>query len=326
MAKGLFENCHKNFWALATHAKHVEYQMKMAEVVGGGLDALKKRPIICGIFCVIEPLRYPCDEIDRLMLYGKYGIPVRTPISSLVGANSPYPLAGTLTQINAEFLGCATIFQALCPGIKHTYYPFVQVLDMRNGRSPFNTPETLLVYGAVAQMARHYNIPSGMCSGAISDVQAHQVMFHYGTTMLMGIMHQITEQNAAASLEGCFHYSHQALVLIDEILGFLKALRTGIDVTDETLAVKDIHNCADKGEYVSSKLTLKYLRKEKHHVTDIMDSCRGLVSWNEKRDTILDRAEAKVQRILKEAEVIPLPSDQQKELDSLMKAAEKEFG
>ncbi|MDL2260560.1 trimethylamine methyltransferase family protein, partial [Deltaproteobacteria bacterium OttesenSCG-928-K17] len=82
--------------------------------------------------------------------------------------------------------------------------------------------------------------------------------------------------------------------------------------------------CMDKGEFLSSKLTIKSLRKEPRYVPSIMD-WRQLPNWEENPDTIIDRAEAKVQEILKKSVKEPLLKEVQTELDNLMAAATKEF-
>jgi trimethylamine--corrinoid protein Co-methyltransferase len=324
VVKGLLENSQKHFWALTTHSSHLKYELEMAEAVAGGKGELKRRPLFSGIFCVIDPLRYPKDEVDRLLLYGQYHIPVRVPITSLVGANAPYPLAGAMTQINAEFLSSVAIVQALCPGLGLWYYTLLQVLDMKSGRSVANGPELMLLYAAAAQMSRHYNVPSTFSSGTLTDTQAHQAMYHFGSTQAMGTLMQITEQGGAGSIQAASFYSHQAMVLIDESMGYLKTVAKGIDFNDETLAVGDIATNMAKGEYLSSKLTIKYLRKERRYVPKVMD-WRQLSNWQEKPDSIVDRAEEMVQKILADPPRTPLPQETQKELDRIMAAADKEF-
>ncbi|MDR1308446.1 MAG: trimethylamine methyltransferase family protein [Deltaproteobacteria bacterium] len=324
VVKGLLEHSQKHFWALVTHSSHLKYELEMVEAVAGGKEELKKRPLFSGIFCVIDPLRYPDDEVERLLLWGEYNIPVRVPITSLVGANAPYPLAGAMTQINAEFLSSVAIVQALCPGLGLWYYTLLQVLDMKSGRSVANGPELMLLYAAAAQMSRHYGVPSTFSSGTLTDTQSHQAMYHFGSTQTMGTLMQITEQGGAGSIQAASFYSHQAMVLIDESMGYLKAMVKGIDVNAETLGVSDIAACVDKGEYLSSKLTMKYLRKEKHYLPSVMD-WRQLSNWDEKPDTMVDRAEDKVQKILADAPIMPLPPETRRELERIMAAAEKEF-
>ena len=71
----------------------------------------------------------------------------------------------------------------------------------------------------------------------------------------------------------------------------------GMEISPETLAVDDIISMADKGEYLSSKLTMKYLRKEKRFESSIMNYPL-LANWSQEPETVIDRAEAKVQKIV----------------------------
>lgn len=326
VVKALFENSRKHFWALTTHSSHLKYELDMAVAVAGGPEQLKARPPFSGIFCVIDPLRYPDDEVERLMLYGQYNIPIRVPITSLIGANAPYTLAGSLTQINAEFLSAAVISQAMCPGIGVWYYTLLQILDMKSGRSVANGPELMITYAAAAQMARHYNVPSTFSTGTLTDTQSHQAMYHYGSTHMLAALLGITEQGGAGSIQAASFYSHQALVLIDESLAYTRKVIKGFELNPETLGTEDIKKMADAGEYISSKLTMKYLRKETRFVPEVMD-WRQLPMWEQDPTTVIDRAAAKAEELIAKAktEIPPLAPEAVKELNSLMAAAEKEF-
>lgn len=326
VVKALFENSRKHFWALTTDSTHLKYELEMALAVAGGGEQLRNKPPFSGIFCVIDPLRYPNDELERLMLYGQYNIPIRVPITSLIGANAPYTLAGSLTQINSEFLSAAVITQAICPGIGVWYYTLLQILDMKSGRSVANGPELMIAYAAAAQMARHYNVPSTFSTGTLTDTQSHQAMYHYGTTHLLAALLGITEQGGAGSVQAASFYSHQALVLIDESMAYTRKVRQGFEMTPETLGADDIKAMAASGEYISSKLTMKYLRKERRFEPEVMD-WRQLPIWEQDPTTIIERATVKADQLIvkAKAEIPPLPAEVTRELDRLMVAAEKEF-
>jgi trimethylamine--corrinoid protein Co-methyltransferase len=323
--KTVLENTQKHFWALTTGASHLKYELEMAAASVGGRQNLKKRPILSGVYCVIAPLRFPADEIDRLILCGEYGINVMTPLTVLMGGSAPYTMAGCMTQMTAEFLASVSIAQALCPGIGQWYYTLFQYLDMRNGRSLTHSPELMVLAAGGAQMSAFYGLPSLANTLLSGDCQAHQVIFQYGVNIMMGLLNGVTFQVGAGSLECGNLYSHQSLVIIDEILDYMLAMRKGIEVSPETLAVEEIGQRAEKGEYLSSPMTMKYLRKEKRHVPDLM-ICPTLGAWRENPTTLLDRAEAKVQKILSEApEESPLPPDTLAELKKIMAQATKEF-
>jgi trimethylamine--corrinoid protein Co-methyltransferase len=319
-------NTRKHFWALTTSSRNLRYELEMAKVAAGGAESLRRRPILSGIFCVIAPLRFPDDEIDRLLLYGEHGINVMTPLTVLMGGSAPYTMAGCLTQMTAEFLASVCIAQSLFPGIGQWYYTLFQYLQMRTGLSLSQSPELMVMAAAGAQMSAHYGLPSLGNNLLAGDSQSHQVMFHYGVNILMGLLNNVTFQVGAGSLECGNLYSHQALVLIDEILDYLKAFVKGADINPETLAVDDIVEQADKGEYLSSRLTMRYLRRERHHEPDLINGL-SLANWLKDPSTIVDRAEAKVQRILAAAPAEPaLEEGAANELGKIMAAADKELG
>jgi trimethylamine:corrinoid methyltransferase-like protein len=135
----------------------------------------------------------------------------------------------------------------------------------------------------------------------------------------------VTFQVGAGSLECGNLYSHQSLVVIDEILDYLKVFMKGADINEETLAVQDIIDQAEKGEYISSKLTMKYLRKERHHSPDLM-VCPSLSAYLENPSNILDRAEEKCRRLIEApAGPSPLSEDEQKAVDEIMEEARRIF-
>jgi trimethylamine--corrinoid protein Co-methyltransferase len=301
-------------------------ELKMAAASVGGVENLKKRPVVSSIFCVIAPLRFPADEIDRLILCGEYGVNVMTPLTVLMGGSAPYTVAGCLTQMTAEFLGAVCLCQALCPGLGQWYYTLFQYLDMKTGLSLTHSPELMFLACAGAQLSSFYGLPSLANTLLSGDCQPHQTIFQYGVNILTGLLTGVTFQVGAGSLECGNLYSHQSLVIIDEILDYLKAFMRGADINQETLAVQDIIDQAEKGEYISSKLTMKYLRKERHHSPDLM-VCPSLSAHLENPSDILDRAGEKCRRILEApAGPGPLSEDGLGAVAEISEEARRKFG
>lgn len=323
--KMMLENTNKHFWVLTTSSDHLRYELDMVAASMGGKENLKKRNIVSSIVCTIAPLRFPADEIDRLLICGEYGISGMTPVIAMIGGSAPYTLAGCLTQMTAENLAVITVGQALCPGMGQFYYTLLQALDMRTGTSITQGPEIMALYAAGANMASYYNLPSVANTTFSGECQSHQMVFDYGVNIMLGLQCGYTYQVGAASLESGNLYSPEALVIIDDIKGYMDKYMEGIDFSDEALAVADIAAMADKGEYVSSKLTLKYLRKEKRYQSSLF-TYPLLSQWMKNPQTMVDRAAAKVKKIIAEAPKEPLlPKDTIKDLNAIMAAAVKKF-
>jgi trimethylamine--corrinoid protein Co-methyltransferase len=323
--KMMLENTDKHFWVLTTSSDNLKYELDMVAASVGGKENLRKRPIVSSIACVIAPLRFPTDEVERLIICGDYGVSAMTPVIVMIGGSAPYTLAGALTQMTAEILATVTIGQALCPGMGQFYYTLMQALDMRSGNSVTQGPELMALYAAGASMARFYGLPSVANTTFSGECQSHQMIYDYGVNIFLGLSCGYTFQVGAGSLESGNLYSHEALVVIDEVKAYMDKFMEGIRFSEETLAVADIAARAEKGEYVSSKLTLKYLREEKRFAGSLF-TYPLLSQWIPDPKTIIDRAAQRVKKILAEAPQEPLlPKDTIKDLDEIMAAAQKRF-
>jgi len=324
VTKNILNAGRKHFWALTTHSTHLKYQLELLEIVAGSKKNLQERPLASGIVCTITPLKIPADEIERLLLYGQYNIPVRVPLTAMMGANAPYTLAGALTQINAEFLGALLVIQTLCPGLPVWYYCLLSMMDMRRGYSVFNNPEVLLLYGAVSQLARNYDIPSCVSSPSVSCCQSHQLMAHLGSAQVFSSMVNVSEIGGAGALEGANHFSPEALVLTDEIMAFSKRMVKGININEDTLGVQAITETVEKGEYVSSPHTMKFLREESRFKPNLMD-WQPHETWINEASTIIDRAHDRSRKLIETHEVPPLDEAVQRELDKVVELADQEL-
>ncbi|MBW2000232.1 MAG: trimethylamine methyltransferase family protein [Deltaproteobacteria bacterium] len=321
--KIMLEAGRKHIWALPKDSKNLKYQLEMMKAVAGGTEALRKRPICSGIVCLIEPLHFPSDEIERLLLYGECNLPVKVPLVPMFGANAPYTLAGALTHTNAEALGSLVLLQTLCPGIPTWYYMLLSEMDMAKGTANYLNPEIMLIYSGLIQLARHYNIPSSSLPFTTTDCQIHQIMFERGTALIMYALSGTTEVGGAGSVDGAIAISPLLLVLDDEMAAYTRRIMEGIAIDRERLAVEAINRVGHRGSFLEDPHTLQFLRQERHFKPTIFD-WRSFETWNRDGNTIVERAHDKMNKILSTHEVPPLDEAIQRELDRIIHAAEKE--
>jgi trimethylamine--corrinoid protein Co-methyltransferase len=314
----------KHIWALPKNSSNLKYQLEMMAAVAGGNKALQQRPLCSGIVCLIEPLHFPSDEIDRLLLYGEYNLPVKVPLAPMVGANAPYTLAGTLAQTNAEALGSVVLLQTLCPGIPTWYYMLIHDVDMRSGTAHYLSPEVMLMSSGMLQLARYYGIPSAISSFITTDCQAHQIMFERGTALTMSALCGANELGGAGSFEGGVTMSPLALVIDDELAAYIRRLLEGFEISRDTLSVEAIQRVGHKGNFMSDPHTLEFLHREKRFQPNLFD-WRSFELWRHDNSTILERARDKMNDILNNHEVPPLDELLQNELDRILNCAEKEL-
>jgi trimethylamine---corrinoid protein Co-methyltransferase len=322
--KVMLERGRKHIWALTTDSKNLRYQLEMMVTVAGDRQKLSKRPICSGIVCLIEPLYFPFDEIERLLLYGEYNIPVRVPLAPTIGANAPYTLAGAITQTNAEALGSLVVLQTICPGIPTWYYSLIQTMEMTRGNTQFLNPEVMLVESALLQLARHYNLPGATSPTLGNDCQTHQIMFERGTSLTMAAMAGINEAAGMGGLENGLAISPQLIVIDNEIASWIKRLIDGININQETMATQVIINDDHKGHYLQDSHTFHHLRKETRFTPSLFN-WNSMVEWQKDPKTIIDRAEEKRSAIMKHHTVPPLEEEVTRELEQILKTAKKEL-
>jgi len=246
--------------------------IRMAEEISGSAEALRKRPIVSMITCMISPLM-PDSQYTRMMIaIAKKGIPVAVPAEPLCGATGPVTLAGNLVMQNADSLTGVVLTQAVNPGTPVLYGSVASTTNLRNMKYLCGSVEMGLLNAAGAQMARFYGLPYYATAGASdSKVVDAQSAYESAITALAtalagaGYIH-----DAAGLMEFAMTVSMEKYVVDNEILGMVMRAVRGIEVNEGTLAFDAIAVAGPGGNFVSRPHTRKYMRKE-HYIPTISD-------------------------------------------------------
>ncbi len=121
--------------------------------------------------------------------------------------------------------------------------------------------------------------------------------------------------------------SFAQMVLDNELVGSVMRLRGGLSADVEHLAVEIIGNVMDgTRNFLGQKHTLKHLRAGELALTKLAER-NSWETWEDKmkKKQMADYATEEAERILREHQVQPLEPQQEKELDRIMAAAEKEM-
>ena len=108
----------------------VDMKDMLAAVVGGG-DELARKPMAIFDVCPSAPLKWGDFIVQDVMDCAKYGIPAEILPMPQLGATGPVTLAGSLAQLNAEFLSGLVISQLAKPGAPVIYGGSPTTFDMR---------------------------------------------------------------------------------------------------------------------------------------------------------------------------------------------------
>ena len=137
----------------------------MAATIVGGLNELKKRPILSFTTCPVSPLQLIKECCEIIIASARSGSVINVLSMAMAGGTSPATLAGTLVTHNAEVLGGITLNQLVCKGAPVIYGSSTTAMDLKLGTASVGTPECAMISAAVARLARYYALPSYVAGG-----------------------------------------------------------------------------------------------------------------------------------------------------------------
>ncbi len=169
-------NTTKHVMSGLTSLGQLDNVVKMAEIIAGGPEKLKKNPIISFITCLVKsPLQFVDDTTETFIEVCKRGLPVVVSSSPQAGTSAPIKEAGIMAQINAEVLAGIVLGQLVNPGTPVLYGSVPVRARMDTLGDSYGSVETTQYNIDCVQMARFYNLPnystSGVCDPKVPGQQ-----------------------------------------------------------------------------------------------------------------------------------------------------------
>jgi len=302
------------------------YLIKLASIIVGGEQELKKKPLL-GVYSEpVSPLTHGKEHTRNLMTFANAELPVVYIPSPASCSTAPATMAGAIVQSNAETLSGNVIAQFTKKGARFIYGADTSLMDQRTGVFSYGAPEWMIVNLAMAQLGRYYDLPiwsTGGCSDSkILDGQA---------TLEAALSLFIAASSGANLIHDVGSYlnfgltgSLELVTICDEIASMITYLLKGIEVNDETLALDVISKVGPGGHFLTQKHTIDHLRKE-HWMPSLLDR-QMRESWVKNGSkSLLERAREKTKEILSNHNPNPLSKDIEKELQNNLKDIEKEI-
>ena len=299
----------------------------MLAAVVGGEDVLARKPMAIFDTCPSAPLKWGDFIIQDVMDCAKYGIPAEILPMPQLGATGPVTLAGSLAQLNAEFLSGLVISQLSNPGAPVIYGGSPTTFDMRHCTARLGAIETVMLGCAYSQMGKFYGLPTHMYLG-LSDTKVvdAQAGFESATGIMLGALAGINVISGPGMLdfENCLSY--EKLVIDDTICGMAERLIRGIDVNDDTLALDAIIRVGAGGHFLADKHTVEWFKKELFIPPELVDRL-DLKLWKDQgsKDTFM-RAKETARKIIRDHKAEPLPHDIERDLDNVTRKVMKGHG
>jgi trimethylamine--corrinoid protein Co-methyltransferase len=214
----------------------------------------------------------------------------------------------------------AVIVQLINPGNPLLLGFCPACIDMRTAYATFGCPENALVSAAGAQMLRYYNLPSWCCASEVdSIIPDAQTGYETVWNTLLSVISGMNVISGTGHL-GAAGGSLEKLVIDNEVLGGMKRILRGVEVTGETLAVDVIDAVGPGGQYLSQKHSRVHLRNERWFPKLSYKS--NLEEWKRNRIDLWGRAKKEVIEVLRTHRPEPLPGEIEEKIKSIARRAE----
>jgi len=307
--------------------KTAKFILEIYRAVAGDAEALRQKPMVEAFLEPISPLRFPKDGLDIVREFARAGQPVSIGPMAMTSGTAPATLAATLAQENAEILAGVVIAQLFAPGTAITYGGIPHIMDPRTSICSFGSPEQGLMAVAMVQMANYYGFPVyvNVCltDAKVPDAQAG---VEKGTSMLLAALAG-ADTFGHCGICGTDHAGSLVWLALDnEIMEYVKRITRGFDVNAEKVAAEIINKVGPGGNFLAEEHTVQHFRKELW----LAGPAWTRQSWDGWADSgklsMADRLREQVKQVLSSYEPQPLDEGLANEIDTIVKAAERELG
>ena len=316
--EAVLTNTEKPIVAIAYSPQATRDFIRMASLVAGGIDELRRRPIFALYGEPVSPL-WHYFGLENIMECSKEGIPAIYGPCTQSGSSGPVTLAGTLAQSNAETLTGLVVTQLVRKGSPFVHGVISTIMDMRTAVMAYGAPEFALINAMAAQLTQYYQLPF-FGTGGTSDSKAvdGQAVAEATLTALMAVLCGTNLVHDVGYIEGGMTGSLEMVVIVDEIADMCFRIARGTSVDDETLATHIVNQVGPGGQYLGQKHTIRHL--DEHWMPRLMDRTRFETWTAQGAKDLTRRAREKVSSILKDHRPEPIPPEV---LDGLKKIVEE---
>ncbi|MBI3165367.1 MAG: trimethylamine methyltransferase family protein [Chloroflexi bacterium] len=297
----------------------VKYAVEMAAVVGTPAHELTLS------LSPVSPLTMHDIAAEAIIDMAKAGVVHANLPCPTGGATSPMTITGSIVQQSAESLAPLVLAQIINPGCGVVYCGRLGMLEPRTGLI-WGGVELGLSSAATVQLGHYYGFSVNVYG---FSTNAHtldaQDGFERGLNAAIPALAGADELSGIGEMEAGVMGSFAQMVLDNELAGSVLRLRAGLSADAEHLAVEIIGNVMNgTRNFLGQKHTMKHLKGGEIALTKLAER-NSWDTWDEKlgRKQMADHATDEAERILREHQVPPLEPQQEKELDRIMKAAEK---
>ena len=216
---------------------------------------------------MISPRNFDRKELEIVYRFLDKGVPMWAGTMPIAGVNAPITMQGAILQAMFETLGCLTMLNL----INTKSYNYIQVIDSFIAH-PFDMKYSTFVYGSAEDIRgalhkisihKYYNMPfavkSLLTSGKEPDAQA---AFEVGVSTLISALAGARVFRCGGLLSSAEVYSAEMLVIVNEIVEYIKNILKKEEFSEERLMVDEIAEVGPGKSFIGRKSTFENFRKE----------------------------------------------------------------
>jgi len=295
--------------------------------IRGSEEELRKKPLAIFDACPSPPLKWSDLTCQSIIDAAKYGIPSEFVSMPMTGANAPVTILGAIVQHAAENLAGVAITQLVAKGAPIIWGGSPAAFDMRKGTTPMGSIDTMMIDLGYAEIGKHLNLPThaymGLSDTKILDMQSG---FETGIGAILAGTQGINMISGAGMIDFETTQSIQKVVVDNEICGMVHRFVRGIEQRDDPIAKDLLALFDDKTTHLlSHDHTLKWFREDHFIPSAVVDRSTNEEWINKGRKTVGQRAQDKVEKLLKKYPTSTLDNDIINDLTEIMKYEKFDF-
>ncbi len=291
---------------------------RMAAATAGGERAFRQRPNFALFTTFQPPLKHMNDEMGSVLYAAEHGIPVIYSGGPNPGLTAPFTGASALALYLAGMLSGLAIVQ-----LKRRGAPFVtdwvpQPMDLRTTRPAYGAPEMSQLSAAGSDLCRWLGIPFMGTAGATeSKVLDQQAAIEVTAQVIMSALSSAAMVHDLGFMDSGHIGSLPLVVMCDEIIGMVRHMLRGIEVSAETIMLDLIEQIGPGGHYLAEPRSVEVCRRE-IWVPTVLDRQAYTLWEGSGGKTLGDRVEEKLRKIIATHEVPPLPPEVQAQIEQII--------
>ena len=318
-------------------SKHGEHELHRVEQVPyleealiaimGSEDALRKSNAYSLVYCPVAPLTHDGQMLDAYLELGEVGLPVLSIPMPVNGTTGPASLYSNIALANAEMLSSLVIFELAHPGRPMIFSSSTATIDFRSGAYLAGVPEMALQTAGLAVMGKYYGVPTSG-AGFTSDAKqaGPEAVIEKLITTLPAVLIGTDILIGFGEIESDQLLILEQIVVDNEIAHLCQRLAEGVDCSAEKDLFEDIARIGPGGHYLAARSTCKAARSSEFLTTQLMDH-HAYEAWIELgKPSMYGNARKKVEEILAQPLVDPLPEEVEAKVDQILRRAERELG